>query len=66
MTTAIDKAIAALESMSAHYSGSLDYQPPYVKLGREALAELNSMGYCNTDPNKCSGMCEPITQKDEA
>lgn len=31
--------LSALKSMSNHYSGSLDYQPPYVALGRAAIAK---------------------------
>ena len=31
--------LAALQAMSAHYSGSLDHQPAYVKLGRAAIAK---------------------------
>jgi hypothetical protein len=31
--------LAALKVMSAHYSGSLDYQPPYVAMGRAAIAK---------------------------
>jgi len=29
----------ALQAMSAHYSGSLDHQPAFVRLGRAALAK---------------------------
>ncbi len=34
--------LAACEAMSAHYSGSLDHQPPYVALARAALAKAGS------------------------
>lgn len=31
--------LAACKAMSAHYSGSLDHQPAYVRLARDALAK---------------------------
>jgi hypothetical protein len=34
--------LEALKSMSNHYSGSLDYQPPYVALGRAAIAKAET------------------------
>lgn len=37
LIAAAPKLLAACEAMSAHYSGSLDHQPPYVALARAAI-----------------------------
>lgn len=34
--------LEALKCMSNHYGASLDYQPPYVALGRAAIAKGES------------------------
>lgn len=40
LTERLEKAEKALEAVSTHYSASLDYQPPYVRIARETLKEL--------------------------
>lgn len=40
--TALERVRDALLAVSTHYSASLDYQPPYVKLCRAALALLGA------------------------
>lgn len=39
LIAAAPELLAACEAMSAHYSGSLDHQPPYVALARAAIAK---------------------------
>jgi hypothetical protein len=39
LIAAAPELLAACEVMSAHYSGSLDHQPAYVKLARAAIAK---------------------------
>jgi hypothetical protein len=41
---AMDKVRQMLKTMSAWYSGSLDHQPAYVRMGREAAALLGIGG----------------------
>ena len=36
----VKELVQAAEAMVAHYSGSLDHQPPYVRLMRAALAKV--------------------------
>ncbi len=39
LIAAAPQLLAACQTMDAHYSGSLDHQPAYVKLARAALAK---------------------------
>lgn len=39
LIVAAPELVAACEAVSAHYSGSLDHQPPFVALARAAIAK---------------------------